>query len=182
MRRLNSPDLGPHLLDSLSHRSDIDIGAEGPELEMEKVEPPTTDSTFSSHVWAPSDGRLFCATSSGDLWQVDPNTNKLMGEPTSVCADGSVCHLLSSNEHLICWTSAGALVWLALSSMAECYRVQIPLPPAATLVSACRGDEHVFLGSSDGSIYHVQVLQPVPVLPRDDADAQEPVTLAGPRG
>jgi WD40 repeat protein len=158
-------------------------GADGPELEMEKVEPPAADVTFTSHAWAPSDGRLFCATSAGELWRVDPNTNKLIADPTPLAADGSPCSLLCTQDHLLAWTAAGALTWLSLASLAESYRAQLPLAAGAALVSACQGDDHLFLGASDGSIYHLRLLQRLPAAAADDdaapATVLDPDALAG---
>jgi WD40 repeat protein len=143
------------------------VAGTGGEMDLEflTVPPPSPEVMYVSMVWSET-GRLFATSSDGNLWNVDLQQNAVAGDCAVISGNPSVdCHLLAAQEHLICWCSDGSVAWIGLKTMVEGHRIKVPLAENVALASAClaRGRyENLFLGSSSGSLYHLEVKQRMP--------------------
>jgi WD40 repeat protein len=152
-------------------------GAQGPEFDFEKFSPPSEELLFTSCTFT-EEGVVHCTTSDGCLWVGDPVSGTVVGESVVISAEGAKCHVVATGRHLICWTSTGVVVWLGLETMSEGYRVKVPVRSSDSLISICHGPSSVFVGSKEGNIFQIRLLQDIPDgTYREEEEEPSPVTV-----
>jgi WD40 repeat protein len=153
------------------------------ELEFIPVQPTSSDVAYVSMAWS-TDGRLFATTSDSkdgaNLWSINLQEYRVEGDSAVISQNPIECHLLSGPEHLICWCSDGSVVWVGFQTMTEGHRINMPLSTNETLVSACLAEGpygKLFLGTSSGSMYVLEVRRRMPDGSFDD-DEEEPSAVS----
>ena len=181
LKTVEAVEFHPHFSDQFTLHGggmlfvcNVVTGSSGPELEFLQVLPPDDDTLFVSHTWT-GKGQLFCTTSAGSLWQVDSSTCTIVGDPVTICKEDTVCRVLAAQRHLICYQTDGAVAWIGDETLVEGYRIKIALQKESSVVSVCLSEQTLFVGTSDGSVYDVEIRQAMPS--GSFRDEEEPTAL-----